>query len=55
MVGTCLGIHGTDLLMVYVHLSFPQSKMTYTMVQVNFRPTLFKISTQIGLMECQLL
>ena len=38
-VGTCLPWHSW----AYVLLRFPHSKITYTMVQVNIRPTAFKL------------
>ena len=44
-VGTCLPWHSW----VYVLLTFPHSKITYTMVQVNFRPTPFKLILTLDL------
>ena len=38
-VGTCLPWHSWP----YVLLPIPHSKITYTMVQVKFRPTPFKL------------
>ena len=44
-VGTCLPWHSW----AYVLLPFPHSKITYTMVQVNFRPTPFKLVLKLDL------
>ena len=44
-VGTCLPWHSW----AYVLLPFPHSKITYTMVQVNFRPTPFKLVLKLYL------
>ena len=44
-VGTCLPWNSW----AYVLLPFPHSKITYTMVQVNFRPTLFKLVLKLYL------
>ena len=44
-VGTCLPWHSW----VYVLLPFPHSKIIYTMVQVNFRPTPFKLVLKLDL------
>ena len=44
-VGTCLPWHSWT----YVLLPFPHSKIAYTMVQVNFRPTPFKLVLKLDL------
>ena len=44
-VGTCLPWHSW----VYVLLPFPHSKIIYTMVQVNIRPTPFKLVLKLYL------
>ena len=44
-VGTCLPWHSW----AYVLLPFPHSKITDTMVQVNFRPTPFKLVLKLYL------
>ena len=44
-VGTCLPWHSW----AYVLLPFPHSKITYTMVQVNIRPTPFKLVLKLYL------
>ena len=44
-VGTCLPWH----LWAYVLLPFPHSKINYTMVQVNFKPTPFKLVLKLYL------
>ena len=44
-VGTCLPWHSW----AYVLLLFPRSKITYTMVQVNIRPTPFKLVLKLYL------
>ena len=46
-VGTCLPWHSWACVL----LPFPHSKITYTMVQVNFRPTPFKLVLKLDLLS----